>query len=175
MANGTFLDSVGGKVQQIWAVLTSAGPADADKLIRLGPDGKLDLSLLPPGVIDDSYLIATSETLSANDIVNVFDTGGGVQAVRRADGGTNKFQAHGIVIQAYTHPTNARIFLNGIMPGFTALTPGLEYYLSTTPGQVSLTPPSAPAELVHCVGVAMSTTELDVEMTRPVHLAPAEI
>jgi hypothetical protein len=43
----TYLDVVGGLIRQLAAIATSAGAADADKLVRTGATGRLDASLMP--------------------------------------------------------------------------------------------------------------------------------
>lgn len=52
--------------------------------------------------------------------------------------------------------TEAKLIYGGILPGFSGLTPGIEYYLSDTAGAISTTPGSTEVR----VGKAVSPTEL---------------
>ena len=59
-------------------------------------------------------------------------------------------------------------FSFSIQEGFSALIPGSIYYLSTTPGLYTLTPPSASGTIVQEVGIAVSSTNLFVRISSPV-------
>lgn len=53
--------------------------------------------------------------------------------------------------------------------GSATLTPGERYYLdNTSAGMLTATPPDATGEFVVAVGMALSTTELLVEVARPI-------
>ena len=47
-----------------------------------------------------------------------------------------------------------------VVRGFSGLTPGAAYFLSTTAGAITETPPSTAGNVVQCVGKALSATEL---------------
>lgn len=48
--------------------------------------------------------------------------------------------------------------------GSAALTPGATYYLGTTPGTMSTTPPSVDTQVVVRCGIAVTTTKFDIEI-----------
>ena len=48
--------------------------------------------------------------------------------------------------------------------GSTSLTPGAQYYLSTSAGQLTTTPPSGISDAVVTCGTAVTTTTLDIEI-----------
>jgi hypothetical protein len=54
--------------------------------------------------------------------------------------------------------------------GSSTLTPGALYYLSTTAGELTETPPSGDGEVIVPVGRAISTTELEVEIGQSILL-----
>lgn len=58
-----------------------------------------------------------------------------------------------------------------LLPGFSGLTPGSRYYLDTTPGAITLTPPSTAGNVVQCVGKALSATELWFAPEPPITVA----
>lgn len=167
---GKFLDIVNGVLTQIQAINSSAGAGDADKIIRLDAAGKMNANMLPAGVGADTKTIATSETLSGADIVNVWDNTG--EAVRKADAtAANKYRAVGFVLAGWTHPDNAEVFFEGTITGLSSLTIGATYYLSETAGTITTTVPTTSGAIVQEVGVAVSATELSFEPSKPVTLA----
>ena len=61
--------------------------------------------------------------------------------------------------------------LDGILSGLSGLTPGATYYLSaTTAGSLTSTAPSAVGQTVVRIGKALSATELDINIQRPILL-----
>lgn len=148
---------------------TSAGAGDSGKLPALDASGKLDTSFMPTGVAADTAAIATSETLAAGNLVNVWDNAGAA-AVRKADASSAGKEAHGFVLAAFTHPTTATVYFEGNNSAVTGLTPGRQY-LSTTPGLTTTTPPSGSGNLVQIVGTATAATNLNFQESTPVVLA----
>jgi len=163
-------DRTTGRIKEKEATTTSSGASDAGKIVALGGDGKLDASLLPAGLEANVITLTASENLSAGDFVNIFDDGGTVK-VRKADASTNK-PAHGYVLDSVTAGSSVTVYFDGHNTGLTGLTPGAYYYLSASqPGGVSATPPTASGHLVQKVGIAISTTIIDVEIETPIELA----
>jgi hypothetical protein len=71
----------------------------------------------------------------------------------------------GIVIAKPT-TTSATVLYYGELDGFTGLTPGDTYYLSTTPGQLTATAPTASGSIQQRVGFARSTTRFVLMIDR---------
>ncbi|MGJ8685842.1 MAG: hypothetical protein ACSHWQ_00075 [Spongiibacteraceae bacterium] len=167
----TFLNSVAGRIKQIAAVVTSSGAADADKVVSTGADGKIDPSLLPTGVGDETTIIAASEDLAGGDFVNIWDDGGTIK-VRKADATAEGKEADGYVTSAVTSGNDATVYFEGVNAGLSGLTLGGRYYLSaaTAGGSVS-TAPSASGNMVQYLGRAKSATELVYEADEGVILA----
>lgn len=166
----TFLDSVAGRIKQIAAVVTSSGAADADKIVSTGADGKIDSSLLPTGVGDETTIIAASEDLAGGDFVNIWNDGGTIK-VRKADATAEGKEADGYVVDAVTSGNDATVYFEGVNSGLTGLTLGARYYLSATAGAATSTAPSGSGNVVQYLGRAKSATELVFEADEGVILA----
>ena len=119
----------------------------------------------------DTVVVPTSENLSANEIVNLYNNSGAITA-RKADAGINKYQANGYVKASTTAPANATIFLDGTCPGtFAATDAGKPVFLSDTAGTTTLTPVSGSGKLHQLIGYVTSTTGFDFEVESPIELA----
>lgn len=152
------------------ATVASAGAVDAGRIVALGPDGRLDDTVLPAGISADTLLAVASEPLSAGDLVNIYDNAG-VVSVRKADAATNK-EAHGFVKSAVPAGSNATVYFDGTISGLSGLTPGARQYLSaTTAGQRTETAPTTPGHIVQYVGFATSTTSMSFEPDDKIVLA----
>lgn len=148
---------------------TSAGAGDSGKLAALDAAGKLDTSFMPTGIGADTAAVATSENLSAGDLVNIYDATGTATA-RKADATTTGKEAHGFVLAATTSPAPATVYFEGSNTAVTGLTPGNQF-LQTTAGLSGSTAPSATGNVVQRVGVAVSATLLNFEAQQPIGLA----
>ena len=163
-------DRTSGKFKEKEATVTSSGTDDAGKIVALGSDGKLDVTVLPAGLEMNAVDLPAYENLTAGDFVNIF-LDAGTPKVRKADASTNK-PAHGYVLSSVSAGSNVTVYFDGHNTQLTGLTPGSYYFLSaTTPGGVSSTPPNTSGYLAQRVGVAVSTTTIDVEIGDPIELA----
>jgi hypothetical protein len=124
MAN-KYIAMVAGLLTEVAAIITSAGAGDSGKIVALDSSGKLDTSFMPTGVGADTAAIATSESLAAGDLVNVFNSTGA--KVRKADSSVSGKEAHGFVLAVFTHPTTATVYFEGSNTQVTGLTPGVQY------------------------------------------------
>lgn len=149
---------------------TIGGAIDSDKIPTLDVNGKLTLAMMPAGLANkDVQSIATSESLNAGNLVNIWDNAG-VFNVRNADATNIAKRAHGYVLAAFTHPAIAEVYFEGTNTSLTGLTAG-DVYLATTAGQLTNTPPSATGQIIQRVGVATSATSVNVEFSDPIALA----
>lgn len=170
MAAQKFIARVAGRFKQIAGIVVSAGAANDGALVALDPTGKLDPSLMPSGFGQNTVPALASESLSAHDIVNLYNNAGTIN-VRKADATAEGKEANGFVIAAVTSGATATVYTEGnILSGLTGLTPGARYYLSTTPGQINAAPVSATGNVDQCVGVAASATTLVFAPEDPVTL-----
>lgn len=102
-----------------------------------------------------------SGSLSKGDMVNVFNSGG-TAFMRQADATDATKPMHGFVLVDLNDGDTGTFYAGGRIDnkfGHT-LTPGAEYWLATTPGRITTTPPSASGNLVQKIGIALSSTVL---------------
>ena len=168
-----FIRLVSGRLQEdlIESVDASTGAPDADKLVRLGSDGKLSETVLPAGLGADAMSMPASENLAGGDFVNVWDDGG-TASVRKADATAAGKEADGFVLDAVASGQPATVFFEGRNSGVSGLTAGARYYLSaTTPGAAVAVPPAATGNVVQFLGRATSPASLAFEATDGVILA----
>ena len=165
-----FLRMLAGVIAELEALVTSAGAGDAGKIPALDATGKLDNSLMPVGIGADSKILPASENLAAGDKVNVWNDSGTAKA-RKADATVAGKEANGFVLAAVTSGANATVYFDGTNTQLSGLSPGAVYYLATTAGGVTTTPPSGSGNIVQRVGRALSATELTFEPGEPVTLA----
>ena len=140
---------------------TSAGAADAGKIVALDSGGKLDPTLLPSGVGEDTITLTASESLSAGDFVNVHDDSG-TASMRKADATTTGKAADGFVLSSVSSAATGTFHaLGAFNDGLTGLTVGSVYYLDTTAGGVTDTRPSTSGNVVQRLGRAVAADTID--------------
>lgn len=105
--------------------------------------------------------IPASETLSAGNIVNIWDDAGTTK-VRKAKASVG-FEAHGFVLSAAAISESVPVFFSGKNTALSGLTPGATYYLSTTAGAITATAPGAVNNVWQPVGEAFSATGLNFQ------------
>jgi len=170
MNTGYFIDLINGLPKRIQGLLHSTGAADADKLIRLDSTGKLSNTVMPVGIVADTESVLASESLAANDLVQIFDNAGNPN-VRKADAtAINKFQTTGFVKDSFNVSEFALVYFEGRMTGLSGLVAGDNMYLSEIAGQATPTPPSSPEAIVQRIGQAVSATTISFERAVPVEL-----
>lgn len=169
MAGNKYLSNNAGQLQEVAAAQTSAGAADAGKVIALNAQGTLDSTMLPPGIGADTLSVLASEALAAGALVNIYNNAGTAN-VRNANATASGKEAHGFVLAAVSSGAQATVYFNGINNQLTGLTPGVQY-LSTTAGASTATPPSASGNVVQRLGVATSATTLNFTLEPPIVLA----
>ena len=148
-------------------VISSAGAGDSGKLVKLDAAGKLDITTMPSGLGADSRSVVASEALSAGDLVNLYSNAGTLN-VRKADATVAGKEAVGYVQAAVAQSAPATVFFDGTITGLSGMTVGARQFLSTTAGGRTETGPSASGNVLQCVGVAASATELVFEAGDPV-------
>jgi hypothetical protein len=141
----------------------SAAPGVGDALIWDGAQWTPTAPSAGTGVDSGVGAFTVPAGVAVGEIVYVT----GAFAADRADASAAATaKAIGIVI-AKPAATTATVRYFGEVSGFVGLTPGALYYLDTTAGQISLTAPSSPGEVVQNVGQALSTTVLLLDIDRP--------
>lgn len=168
MAALKFLRLVGGAITEVFGLQTSAGAADAGKIVSLDDTGRISSTMMPVGVAADVAMITTSEALAAGDWVNVWNSTGA--KVRKADATVSGKQAHGFVLAAATLGAQAMVYFEGTNTAVTGQTPG-DVYLQTSAGLGGSTIPNASGNVVQRLGVATSATSVNFEPQPEVVLA----
>jgi len=159
MVNQKFLTKGSGVLTEAQAISTSAGAGDAGKIPALDSNGKINENMMPAGVSAETVIAkAGSGGLAANDVVYIHLVTVTLTA-DKADATDATKRAQGYVKAAVNEGDDATVYLDGELPG-TSLTPGAKYYLTTTPGTVSVTAPSGSGNMVQCVGEAVSETQI---------------
>lgn len=156
---------------EVEATVVSAGAGSAGDVVALNASGKLDVSVLPTGIGPDVVVIEASENLGAGDFVNIYESAGTVY-VRLADASAANAGeiAHGFVLNNVNSGDNATVYFEGINDQLSGLTPGITYALSATDpgGVVPLSSATTTAgESLQILGVATSTTSINVEIGKP--------
>lgn len=191
MAAPRFFSFISNRVRMVAAILTSAGAGDAEKIpatnasgvldptiLNAAPTGVskvvmtlgtglLDPSIMPVGIGADTASIVASETLAANDLVNVWDDAG-TPKVRKADATAEGKEANGFVLSGFASAATALVYFEGRITGLTSIVPGTRYYLSTTPGLITATAPTTAGNIVHHIGGGVSTTTINFEQQEPI-------
>ena len=147
---------------------TSAGAGDSGKIPALDAAGRLDSTFMPVGIGADTAVIVASEALVAGNLVNIWNNAG-VANVRKADNTTAGKEAHGFVLAAVANAANATVYFEGSVTGLTGLTGGTKY-LGTAGAAVASAPTTA-GNVVQVVGFATSTTVLNFNAGTPIVLA----
>ena len=132
---------VDGTVRLVSAITTSAGGADANKIIATDSSGKLDASLLPAGVEVQVEAMTSSEDIDAGDFVNIYDNTG-TRTARLAVANDPEKLAHGFVLASTLSGATVSVYTKGINTSATS-NENTKYYLSsTTAGLATSTAPT---------------------------------
>ncbi len=120
----------------------------------------------PQGGTADAIDSATTFTCPAGVSVREVVAITSANTVDKADADdATKRPAYGIVVSKPTS-TSCIVRLLGELTGFSGLTPGATYYVSTTPGAIVTPAPSGSGVLRQVVGDAISSTVLCVDIER---------
>ena len=169
MAAPRYIRNNAGTLTETIAITSSAGVADAEKIVATGTNGLLDITLMPTGISPPVLTVLASENLAAGDFVNIYNNGGTAN-VRKADATTSGKEAHGFVLSAVLAAANATVYFGDSNTAVTGRTAGVQY-LSTTAGSTTTTAPSGSGNVIQRVGVASSATEIGFLYSQPIVLA----
>lgn len=163
MATQRFLSRQVGKTKAVVALTSSAGAADAGKIIAAGSDGRLDESFMPIGIGANTTAAVASEAIAAGKFVNLWNDNG-VLKVRLADN-SNGRNADGYLIAAVANDAVATVYpLDGVNANLTGLNVGGSYWLGTAGGVIATPLDSTDDDNINKIdqflGKAKSETEL---------------
>jgi hypothetical protein len=169
------MDKVGQKFWTEWrakVVDASTGAADAGAIPMLGPDGKIDSSMLPGGG-GGSDVVATltaAQNINAFQVVAVHTDG--LAYLADASVAADDERVIGLSITSAT--TGGTIQVQQIGPVTNlgwAWTPGMTLYLGLN-GTLVTTVPSLPTSVFELsMGTTISATEIEVQIGTPIVLA----
>lgn len=169
MAAQKFIRNDAGSLKETPALQVSTGVSDAGKIPALDENGRLDSTLMPVGFGSDVAEVVTSESLSAGDFVNIWNSAGTFK-VRKADASVEGKEAHGFVVSAFISGASAKVYFEETNTQVTGQVPG-RVYLSTTAGQGSTTAPTTAGNIVQIIGFAVSATSINFQYNQPIVLA----
>jgi len=163
MANATYLraGSTPGTYQEVTASSTSAGSADAGKVVALGIDGFLDPTVLPTGIGASTISAKATEALVAGNFVHVVNSGGELSVNKALAAGSDK-PANGFVLASVDSGAAVSVYVDGLntlVPKGTLVVGdiGKEVCLSATvSGECSLTVPVASPAIIQPLGSLVS-------------------
>jgi hypothetical protein len=137
----------------------SAYTGNGEKFVAVKADESgVEFVAAPTGGATTSAPFTASEALAANDIVSVWNSSGA--KVRKANATDSTKIGIGFVDAAVSSSASATVEFAGIISGLSGLTIGADYFLATTGGGITTTPPSASGNIVQKIGTALSATEL---------------
>ena len=149
-------------------VKTSSGAGDEDKVPTLNASGQLAAGFIDPVRASNVPAGEAVDGSSTPQAVYISDGAGSRTAGRfyKADSNdsTNETQRiFGFITEnASSVGTNYSVTIAGVVSGFSGLTPGVPYYLSSTAGAITATGPTASSDNTLMIGVAVSATELQL-------------
>lgn len=113
-------------------------------------------------------LLPASETLSAGNLVNVWNDSGTIK-MRKADADA-PYNADGYVLQAITSGDSGYMYIDGVNDAISGLTLGSQF-LSATAGVTTTTAPTTTGNIVQSVGIALTSTKLLFQRGLPILLS----
>lgn len=141
---------------------------DASKLV-----GSLNGEIITDNTLPVDKQMTTqalaSETLAAGDLVHIWNNNGIFNLQKACAAPGLNLEVHGFVLDPVPAGTLGKIYHSGYNPFMANLAPGL-IWLSSTPGKVAKTPPTAVGSLVQRVGYAPSATVLDFQPVQSIKI-----
>lgn len=156
-----YIALVNGVEREVEGQVAGGTASEAGKIPALDSSGRLDLTVMPVGVMPDSHTGLADEALTAANPFVYLKPDGKVALASAATGGS---PAIGFVLNGFAAATPALVYFEGRVTGLSGLTVGSRYYLSdTVPGGLTSTPISGAGKLHQYLGRAVSATTLAFE------------
>lgn len=157
-------------IEEQAATTSSAGAANEGDLVALDAAGKLALNMMPTGVGPSTKSMVASENMTAPCLVNVWNDAGTTK-VRYADASTASAarKANGFILASVVSGASVNVYFEGEVSGLAGLTGGTTMFLSASvPGGVQSAAVTTAGHILQEIGVAISTTSLDFEPSKPI-------
>lgn len=146
---------------------SSAGAADAGRIVALDESGRISTTMMPTGFGADATDMQASENIAGGDLVNIHDVAGAFR-IRKADASVAGKEAHGFAPNAIAAGASGTVHFEGMNTALTGLAPGVQFLSATIPGKTTSTAPSATGQVLQRVGFAVSATALNFEPHQPI-------
>ncbi len=152
------ISTTSGRLVRKEAIVTSQGAADAGKIVALGPDGKIDPSLVSAGA-ESGEAMTTTEALTEGDWVTIYDVSG-QRRCRKALASDDTRPARGYVTATTAANATATVFTRGVNRRVSLTSSGLvaadrnklAFLSAATSGGTTKVPPSGNLNLLQVVG-----------------------
>lgn len=154
-------DSVANAFKLMLGAQSSAGVADAGKIVALNASGQIDNTMLPSSSLDSAI---ASEAISAGDAVNVWDNVG-TRNVRKADN-TNGRRCDGFAATSAAASASCTFDTDGGRTAVTGVVLASTYYLGAA-GAIVTTPTTTVGHQLQKVGTGAGTGILTIEIEVP--------
>ena len=155
-----YIALIAGIDTEVEGTVTGGTAAQNGKIVALDGTGRLDPTLMPVGVVADTYSGTAAEALAAGAYVYIKSDG----QVANASAATGGNPAIGFVLSAVASAGTALVYFEGRNTALTGLTVGARYYLSdSVAGGSTATPVSGLGKLHQYLGRAISATSLSFE------------
>lgn len=169
MAADKYVKLDGGLLSEGQSLAATAGAGSDGRIVALDAGGRLDLDMMPVGVLPETITVPTSENLAVGNLVNLYSATGTLTA-RKADN-SNGRDVDGFVLAITTSPNDAIVYLAGNITGLSGRTIGAVQWLGTAGALVEVGAlPTGAGKRIQIVGKALSTTEVTFEPQDPVLL-----
>jgi len=156
-----YIALLNGIEQEVAGTVSGGTAGQAGQIPALDTSGRLDPTLMPVGVVADTYSGTAFESLSAANPFVYVRSDGQVANASATSGGNPTI---GFVLANFSAAATALVYFEGRVTGLSGLTVGSRYYLSdSTPGGLTLTPVSGTGKLHQYLGRAVSATTLTFE------------
>ena len=161
------LDQFGDEVELL-GLETSGGVADAHKVVATGPDGRVDLSIMPSGFGSDIEPIISSEAISAGDWINVYDHVG-TRTCRKASNLDNTKPVAGFAKASFASGAVVAVYLRGLndqipIGTFDDADAGKKAFLGVA-GGTTVAPPTATGNYLQALGPIVNVDEVGAKIT----------
>lgn len=131
----------------------------ANEILSTNGSGQLSWVTAFAGIVKNEY--TADEALAAVDCVYI----SAADNVSKADASAESTsRVIGFAQGAAADTTQVQVISEGVLGGFTGLTPGARYFLSETAGAITSTAPSTDESAIVQVGYAKSATELHIHI-----------
>lgn len=156
-----YIALVSGAQTEVEGTVTGGTAGQAGDIPALDGSGRLDPTLMPVGVMADTYSGTAFEALSAaNPFVHIKSDG----TVANASASSGGNPAIGFVLTNVASVGIALVYFEGRVTGLSGLTVGARYYLSdSVPGGTTAMPVSGTGKLHQYLGRAVTETTIAFE------------